>query len=149
MPNGNHRAALTIGELGKAAAVKAETIRYYERIKLLPVPSRSAGGYRLYGPEHLERLAFIRHGRELGFSLEAIRELLALSDDPDRSCADADRIARSHLREVETRLASLKALRRELLRMVRQCGQGRVAECRVIKVLADHANCASEHRAPT
>jgi Cu(I)-responsive transcriptional regulator len=136
-------AQLTIGALGKAAAVKVETIRYYERIGLLAPPIRTASGYRLYGPEHVQRLAFIRHSRELGFHLDAIRELLALSDDPDRSCAEADRIARVHLREVEGRLASLQALRSELKRMIGQCSRNRIADCRVIGVLADHAHCLS------
>ena len=138
---------LTIGALGKAAGVKVETIRYYERIGLLPAATRTDSGYRIYGPQHVERLAFIRHSRELGFHLTAIRELLALSDDPNRSCADADRIAQGHLREVEGRIASLQALQKELKRMITQCRQDRIADCRVIRVLADHANClASEHR---
>lgn len=139
---------LTIGALGKAAAVKVETIRYYERIGLLAPPLRTAGGYRLYGPQHVRRLAFIRHSRELGFHLDGIRELLALSDDPDRSCAEADRIARSHLREVEGRIASLQALRAELKRMIAQCGRERIADCRVIGVLADHANCLIHDHTP-
>ena len=138
---------LTIGALGKAAGVKVETIRYYERIGLLPTATRTASGYRVYGVEHVERLAFIRHSRELGFHLTAIRELLTLSDDPNRSCAEADRIAQVHLREVETRIVSLQALQKELKRMIAQCQTDRIADCRVIRVLADHANClADEHR---
>ncbi len=137
---------LTIGALGKAAGVKVETIRYYERIGLLPTAMRTASGYRVYGRQHVERLAFIRHSRELGFHLTAIRELLALSDDPNRSCAEADRIAQAQLREVETRIASLQALQKELKRMIAQCQTDRIADCRVIRVLADHANClADEH----
>lgn len=141
--------ALTIGALGKAAAVKVETIRYYERIGLLAPPLRTGSGYRIYGSEHAQRLAFIRHSRELGFHLNAIRELLELSDDPDRSCAEADRIARSHLREVDGRIASLQALRSELKRMITQCGRERIADCRVIGVLADHANCLAHDHAPS
>lgn len=138
MPASDARAPLTIGALGRASGVNVETIRYYERIGLLPAPPRTGSGYRLYGPEHAHRLAFIRHGRELGFPLEAIRELLALSDHPDRSCAEADRIARTHLREVEERIARLQALRGELERMIGQCARGRVSDCRIIEALAHH-----------
>ncbi len=149
MPANDRTSPFTIGTLGKAAGVNVETIRYYERIGLLPAPRRTESGYRLYGREHADRLAFVRHGRELGFSLEAIRELLAMSDDPSRSCEEADRIARVHLREVEARIASLTALRGELNRMIEQCGRGRISDCRVIEVLADHANCLSrDHRTP-
>jgi Cu(I)-responsive transcriptional regulator len=140
--------ATTIGALGKAAHVNIETIRYYERIGLMPPPARSRSGYRTYDERHVERLEFIRHSRELGFSLEAIRELLALSDNPDRSCAEADSIARVHLRDVEARIASLGALRSELTRMIRNCSHNRIADCRVIRVLADHAQCAIHGREP-
>jgi len=138
----------TIGALGKAARVNVETIRYYERIGLMPRPARTRAGYRTYDARHVERLEFIRHSRELGFSLDAIRELLALSDDPDRSCAEADRIARVHLQDVEARIASLEALRNELTRMIRRCAHNRIADCRVIRVLADHAECAIHGRQP-
>ncbi len=84
---------LTIGELGQLTGTKAETIRYYERIGLLVEPGRTAGNYRTYGPEHLNRLSFVRRSRDLGFSLEQIRVLLDLSDDQDRSCAAIDAIA--------------------------------------------------------
>jgi len=138
--------ATTIGALGKAARVNIETIRYYERIGLMPPPARSRAGYRTYDTSHVERLEFIRHSRELGFSLDAIRELLALSDNPERSCAEADTIARVHLRDVEARIASLEALRSELTRMIRRCSHNRIADCRVIRVLADHAQCAIHGR---
>lgn len=127
---------ITIGRLAAAAGVKAPTIRYYEEIGLLPPPERSAGNQRLYGDAHQQRLAFIRHARELGFSLEAIRELLRLSDDPDQSCAAADAIARRQLAAVDSRIARLTALRGELGRMLRQCSSGRIADCRVIEALA-------------
>ena len=81
---------LTIGKLGEAAGVKVPTIRYYEQIGLLPEAERSAGNQRLYSRKAQERLAFIRHARDLGFTLEAIRDLLSLSDRPDQSCAAAD-----------------------------------------------------------
>jgi DNA-binding transcriptional MerR regulator len=139
MPDGADQAgALSIGALARRTRCKVQTIRYYEQIGLMPQPGRTAGNQRWYGEAHADRLAFIRHSRELGFSLDAIRELLKLSDDPNRSCEDADRIARAHLREVETRIARLTALRTELNRMVRECKPGRIADCRVIQVLAAH-----------
>lgn len=116
----------------------------------MPKPGRTAGNQRHYGEMHADRLAFIRHSRELGFPLDAIRELLELSDDPNRSCEQADRIARAHLREVDTRIASLTVLKAELERMVQQCGRGRIADCWVIDVLANHAKCVTEdHHAKT
>lgn len=143
-------AGLSIGELAKRTSSKVQTIRYYEQVGLMPEPGRTAGNQRFYGKTHADRLAFIRHSRELGFPLGAIRELLDLSDDSDRSCAEADQIARAHLREVKTRIASLMALKSELERMVRQCRHGRIADCRVIEVLADHAKCATDdHHART
>lgn len=128
---------LSIGELARRTAVKVPTIRYYEQIGLLPAPPRTEGRQRRYGDEAVARLAFIRHARELGFDVEAIRTLLSLQDDPDQSCAMADRIAETHLAEIERRIASLNALRSELRRMVEECACGRVAECRVIETLAD------------
>jgi len=139
---------LTIGKLGEAAGVKVPTIRYYEQIGLLRDPDRSAGNQRLYGQSALDRLAFIRHARELGFPLDTIRDLLSLSDRPDQSCAAADVIARAQLAEVESRLARLTALKAELERMVVQCAGGRIADCRVIEVLGDHSLCATDHRHP-
>ena len=140
---------LTIGKLGEAAGVKVPTIRYYEQIGLLPEPERSAGNQRLYGAKALYRLAFIRHARDLGFPLEAIRDLLSLSDKPDQSCAAADIIAKEQLEAVKARIARLTALKAELERMITQCAQGTIEDCRVIEVLSDHALCAGDHRAQT
>jgi DNA-binding transcriptional MerR regulator len=134
---------LSIGELAKRTGCKVQTIRYYEQIGLMPQPDRTSGNQRLYGEKYASRLAFIRHSRELGFPLEAIRELLELSDDPDRSCEQADRIARAQLKEVEVRMARLTMLKAELERMLCECGHGRIADCRVSEVLADHAKCMS------
>ena len=135
----------TIGQLAARTGCKAQTIRYYEQIGLMPEPVRTEGNQRRYGAQHLERLAFIRHSRELGFSLQAIRELLSLADDPGRSCAAADRIAQRQLAQVESRIARLDALKTELERMIVQCRGGRVADCRVIEVLADHTQCLADH----
>lgn len=127
-----------IGALAKASGCSVQTIRWYEQAGLLPPPHRTEGGRRLYDAKAAARLAFIRHARELGFSLDAIRELLTLTDDPDQSCSAADAIARRHLAEIEGRIARLSALRTELKRMINACGGRRIAECRVIEVLADH-----------
>ena len=131
---------LSIGELAQRTGVKVPTIRYYEQIGLLPPPPRTEGQQRRYGKEATARLAFIRHARELGFEVEAIRTLLSLQDNPDQSCAAADTIAKARLAEVDKRIASLKALRGELQRMIEECACGRVAECRVIETLADRGH---------
>lgn len=138
---------LTIGDLGRKTGCKVQTIRYYEQIGLMPEPLRTAGNQRRYDVQHAERLAFIRHSRELGFSLDAIRQLLELSDDPDQSCDKVDGIARAQLQEVDRRIASLRALKTELKRMITQCGGGKVDDCRIIRVLSDHSQClTTEHR---
>ncbi len=131
---------LTIGGLAKHAATKVQTIRFYEKEGLMPKPARTIGGQRRYTKPHADRLAFIRHARELGFPLDAIKELLSLSDQPDQSCARVDHVARDVLADVEAKLKRLEALRGELRRMIRQCSHGRVSECRVIRVLADHSH---------
>ncbi len=137
---------LSIGTLAKRAGTKVQTIRYYEDIGLMPEPTRTAGNQRIYSEADLRRLAFIRHARELGFSLDAIRSLLELSAHPDSPCADADAVAIRHLAEVKSRIARLEALRDELERMIRNCRGGRIAECRILEVLEDHSLCAhAEH----
>ena len=136
---------LTIGKLSEATGVKVPTIRYYEEIGILPEADRSAGNQRLYGRMALNRLTFIRHARELGFPLDAIRDLLSLSDRPDQSCAAADAIAKAQLAAVEGRTARLHALKAELERMVVQCAGGSIRDCRVIEVLGDHGQCAAPH----
>jgi len=138
--------SLSIGQAAREAGCKVQTIRYYEELGLLAKPARTAGNQRVYGEEHLRRLAFIRHARELGFPLEAIRELLSLGGKPEQSCVKADAIASAQLAEVERRIAALSALRGELKRMVQSCRRGKIADCRVIEVLADHshAHCVSD-----
>ena len=131
---------IQIGEAARQSGVKIPTIRYYEQIGLLPAPDRTQSQRRVYSGADLRRLAFIRHARELGFEVDAIRTLLALQDDPHQSCAAADETARARLVEVDRRIASLQALRDELLRMVAGCATGRVEQCRVIETLSaqDH-----------
>jgi Cu(I)-responsive transcriptional regulator len=137
---------MKIGELSAATATNIETIRYYERIGLLPAPPRTGSNYRSYGESHRERLAFVRHARELGFSIGDIRSLIDLSGDPNRECAEADRIASHHLTQVEEKLAQLASMREELARMVGRCRGGLAADCRVIQVLGNHALCETPHR---
>jgi DNA-binding transcriptional MerR regulator len=139
---------LSIGALSRATGVKVPTIRYYEAIGLLPEAGRSAGGQRRYDARAAGRLAFVAHARELGFPLGAIRDLLALADRPEASCEAADAIVRDRLADVERRIRRLTALRTELERMLAECDGGRVAECRVIEVLGDHAHCATDHPPP-
>ncbi|WP_020188300.1 helix-turn-helix domain-containing protein [Methylopila sp. 73B] len=138
----------SIGDLSRMTGTKIPTIRYYESIGLMPEPARSTGNQRAYDDSHATRLAFVRHARELGFSLDAVRELLALSDDPARSCAEADRIASEQLIAVRRRIGRLQALETELERMIAGCRHGSIAECRVIEVLGDHSLCGHVHGAP-
>jgi DNA-binding transcriptional MerR regulator len=126
----------TIGRLAKATATNIETIRYYERVGLLPAPARTSGNYRAYGPDHLARLSFVRRSRDLGFSIETVRDLLGLADEKGRDCGAVDAIAREHLAEVERKMADLTALGRELRDLIGQCGHGTIAECRIIEALS-------------
>jgi len=136
---------MPIGKLADHTQVKVPTIRYYEQIGLLPPAPRTESGQRRYSRAEVERLNFIRHARELGFEIDDIRELLAMTAEPQASCHQADSIARNHLSEIDRRIASLQALRGELSRMVDECGHGRVCDCRIIEALADHSQCTTEH----
>ncbi|MBD2746114.1 helix-turn-helix domain-containing protein [Microvirga sp. BT688] len=131
---------LAIGDLSRRTGVKIPTIRYYEQIGLLPSPVRTEGQQRRYGPAEVRRLNFIRHARELGFEVDAIRQLLGLADDPNRCCGEAHEITKAHLDEINDKIARLTALRDELETMV-ACDNRRVSECRIIEVLADHGQC--------
>jgi DNA-binding transcriptional MerR regulator len=133
--------SVSIGEAGRRSGVKVPTIRYYEQIGLLPAPPRTDSNRRCFDDSDLRRLAFIRHARELGFEVRAIRTLLTLQDNPSQSCGTADAIARTRLADVEQRLGSLTMLKAELERMIEGCAHGRVDQCRVIEVLADHGHC--------
>lgn len=130
---------LRIGDLAKATRTKVETIRYYERIGLLPKPDRTSGNYRSYRAGHRARLAFIRRAREFGFSIGQIRGLLSLADHGERSCLQVDAIAREHLAEVDARIRALRSLRRELDAIIRKCDCGTVAHCRIIEALGSGA----------
>lgn len=128
---------ISIGELARRTSVKVPTIRYYEQVGLLTVPSRTEGQQRRYDRAAVARLNFVRHARELGFDVAAVRELLALSEQPDRPCTEVDGIARRHVEDIDRRIGQLVALRRELQRSLDACGRGRVGDCRVIEALAE------------
>lgn len=138
---------LTIGALAKATATNIETIRYYERIGLLPAPGRTAGNYRSYGPGHLARLSFVRRSRDLGFSIDAVRDLLRLSDQRRRDCRSVGPIARKHLDEVERKIVDLTLLRRELVDLMGQCDNGVITGCRVISALSPDEAATPSQRA--
>ena len=136
----------SIGDLARRTGVKVPTIRYYEARGLLEAPQRSAGNQRRYGQPELERLGFIRHARDLGFSLEAIAQLIELQTHPDRSCAAATRIAQGQLDAVRQKIRRLRALESELERINEGCtGAGVSRECYVLASLADHELCRQDH----
>lgn len=137
---------MAIGDLSRKTGVKVPTIRYYEGMGLLPAPPRSEGNRRLYGAKAVDRLRFIRHARELGFEVEAIRELLDLAEQPQRSCAKVDALAREHLRTITSRIERLTALKAEVEHMIKACAKGRIAKCRIIDTLSHHEHCLhAEH----
>jgi DNA-binding transcriptional MerR regulator len=136
--------AITIGRVARETGCKVQTIRYYEQIGLMRAADRSEGNQRLYTRKDIERLNFIRHARDLGFSIEAIRELLQMADRPDMPCHEADAIAQRHLDDVRARIARMLALKAELDRMLAQCAGGVISDCRVIEVLSDHGQCLAE-----
>jgi MerR family transcriptional regulator, mercuric resistance operon regulatory protein len=126
---------LSIGRLAAAAAVNLETIRYYERIKLMPPPARTPGGHRSYGDEHVRRLMFIRRARELGFGIEEIRALLALAAPGRVSCAKVRKIAEARLAEVRAKLADLSKLEHILAGTVSKCSGEPAPPCPVLDML--------------
>lgn len=138
---------LSIGQLSKGTNVKVPTIRYYEGMGLLAAPERTEGNQRRYDKTALERLAFIKHARDLGFSIEAISALINLQDHPDQSCREATDIAKAQLADVRDKLRQLKALEGELSRISEGCaGDGVSGNCYVLASLADHKFCEAEHK---
>lgn len=128
---------IAIGALSKRTGVNIETIRYYERISLIPPPPRTGSGRRLYGAEDVRRLTFIRHAGDLGFDIAAIKRMLALQEVPQASCEQVSQIAADRLEAVDSRIRRLRGLRTELTRMIKECDNGKVATCRIIEVLVD------------
>jgi len=127
---------MKIGDLARATGTRVETIRYYEAEGLLPTPARSAGNYRIYDGAHLDRLSFIRRSRDLGFTLDQVRTLLRLADDPAAPCGEVDTITAAHVAEIDRKLADLQALRNELVRRLDTCRGPTIADCRIIEALA-------------
>ena len=136
---------LSIGDLSRHTGVKVPTIRYYEQMGLMSAADRTEGNQRRYEPSDRDRLAFIKHARDLGFTIEAIRELLDLSGHPERPCTHADDIAARQLHIVRDKITRLRRLEQELGRMISTCHEGHVKDCYVIRSLANHELCSSEH----
>ena len=128
--------AFSIGELSRLADVNIETIRYYERIAMLPVPPRTEGGHRVYGRLHVQLLTYIRRSRELGFTLEEIRALRDLGDPVNASCGEVQVIATKHLNDIRAKIADLKKMERLLARTVERCEGGTAPHCPVMEILA-------------
>lgn len=127
---------MRIGELAALSGMKVVTIRYYEATGLVAAPSRSRSGYRMYRPEHLQRLTFLRRCRELGFSIKEIRELLSLTENPRQSCASVATLAARHLEYVRSKLDDLQRLQQALDGLVASCRTGRVRDCKILQALA-------------
>ncbi|MCZ4341432.1 helix-turn-helix domain-containing protein [Sphingomonadaceae bacterium G21617-S1] len=127
---------MKIGEIAGRIGLKIETVRFYEAEGLIAPPDRTAGNYRIYNRAHLDRLSFIKRSRDLGFTLDQVRDLLRLADNRDGSCAEVDIIARDHVTQIDRKLADLAALRTELVRRLECCERATIAECRIIEALS-------------
>ncbi|RCU51033.1 MerR family transcriptional regulator [Corallincola holothuriorum] len=138
-------ALMSIGQLSKMTNVKVPTIRYYEQQQLIIAACRSEGNQRQYSEQEFQRLTFIKHARDLGFSLDDVRQLISLDHQPHRSCESAHTIAAQHLNSVRSRLTRLRRLEHELERVVSLTDSGMNDQCSVIKALADHSQCEDEH----
>lgn len=131
---------MKIGEVSKAAAIPVETIRYYEKIGLVPAPEREASGYRSYRQHHLDRLLFIRRCRNLDMAQDEIRELIRLADQPDADCSEVDALLARHLSHVRQRLDELARLEDTLTQLQTACSQGRtVSECGILGGLSSES----------
>lgn len=128
--------AIAIGAVARLSGVKVPTVRFYESVGLLPAPARTDANRRTYDMSDVRRLRFIRHARDLGFGLGAVRQLLRLAAMPGDPCDEADAIAREHLEAIDRKVAQLTALSGELRAMLERGAHGNIAECRVIEVLA-------------
>lgn len=141
-------ASITIGELSRRTGCNVETVRYYERVGLIPPALRTAGRYRLYGEADVRRLAFVRRARELGFTLTDVRTLLTLAPgQSDGPCAQARDLAAAHLADVRSKIADLRAMERVLDDAVDRCATGNTPNCPVIDALAGGAKAPLSRRA--
>ena len=123
-------------ELARRTGCNLETIRYYEKIGMMPEPPRTASGYRVYDETHVARLRFIMRGRELGFSIEELRELLRLVDHGTQTCAEVKALTEHHLADVRAKIADLKRIERVLAATAAQCSGKQVPECPVLHALS-------------
>lgn len=132
---------MKIGELAAAARAPVETIRYYEREGLLPQAPRSEGNYRIYGPDHVERLAFVRNCRSLDMTLDEIRVLLRFRDDPQGECGEVNALLDEHIGHVATRIRELRQLEKQLKGLREQCdGVQEAASCGILNRLTQYAS---------
>ena len=141
---------MRIGELAHKAGVDVQTVRYYEREGLLDAPARTASGYRAYGPDHLERLNFVRHCRSLDMPLAEVKRLVQLSGEKAISCDEVNALVRSHLARVQAKRKSLEELETKLAALNAQCESGhRVADCGILEELihAAHGEACACHPA--
>jgi DNA-binding transcriptional MerR regulator len=136
---------LSIGDLSRKTGVKVPTIRYYEQMGLLEAAERSEGNQRRYSRQERERLSFIKHARDLGLTIDSIRSLIELSAHPEKPCAQADRIAAKQLESVREKIRQLQKLEQELARIATCCDGDHVKDCYVIRALANHDLCESDH----
>ena len=141
------RSSMNIGDLAKLSGAKTVTIRYYEKAGLMPVPARTEANYRVYTSEHARRLEFIRRLRDLGFTLDQVRDLLRLSSEKNQACGEVDRITHLHLATVEGKIRDLRKLASELRRLSKCCqGSGRIAECRIVEALSSTPPAARQRK---
>ncbi|MGP5209175.1 Cd(II)/Pb(II)-responsive transcriptional regulator [Psychrobacter sp. JB385] len=131
---------IKIGELATRTGATVETIRYYEKEKLLPEPARSQGNYRLYNKAHFERLQFVLHCRTLDMTLDEVRTLLQYRDKPDENCGEVNVLLDEHIDAVETRMKELVQLKQHLLALRQKCVTEAPAEsCGILHALADNS----------
>ena len=149
MPKSPHKTQeFPIGALATESGVNIETIRYYEKIGVMPKPSRSASGYRLYAPEHLKRLTFIRRGRELGFTLDELRGLLRLVDGHSYTCAEVRTLTLDHVADIRRKIADLKRLERVMTNISSRCSGKRIPDCPIVDALFQPGPLAGGTRVP-
>jgi MerR family mercuric resistance operon transcriptional regulator len=126
---------LSMGKLAEQSGVNIETIRYYEKVGIMPAPDRTAGGYRVYGPSHVKRLSFVWRGRELGFSLDELRGLLRLVDGHNYTCAQVRSLTLDHVAEIRRKIRDLRRLEHVMADMAARCAGNHIPECPIVDAL--------------
>lgn len=139
---------MKIGDIAKMTGLKVETVRFYEGEGLIDAPRRSGGNYRVYNQSQLDRLSFIKRSRDLGFTLDQVRNLLRLADDPRGPCEQADAMATRHIEAVDRKLADLQALRSEIIKLAGNCDATTIADCRLIDALSRTVRAPMDGEAP-